>query len=129
MNLEADGIEVVAVGLDPPDRAAAHRRRDGLGMVLLADPDGQLARRFGLVHRRGLVHATVIVFGVPIGVPTGFRDLVIPTTLLIDEDGVIRWVDQASDYRIRSDEARIRAAIDMAFGDADVDQRDTGTST
>ena len=115
MNLQAEGIRIVAVSLDSPERAAAHRRRDDLRMVLLTDPERDLARRFGLLHRRGLVHTTVTIFGVPLGIPTGFRDLVIPTTLLVDEGGVIRWIDQTSDYRIRSDETRVRGAIESAF--------------
>ena len=129
MDLKADGILTVAISLDAPDRVAAHRRRDSLGMMLLSDADRRLTRRFGLLHRRGLVHATVTVFGIPIGVPTGFRDLVIPTTMLVDEAGVIRWIDQATDYRIRSDEARIRSAIAASFGEVDVDRPEPDPST
>ena len=111
-------IEVVAISSDRPDQTARHQRRDRLSLTLLADPEHRVIRQFGLLHRRGLIHATRTVFGVPIGVPTGYRRLAIPTTLLVDESGVIRWIDQARDYRVRSDDAVVRAAIASAFGDS-----------
>ena len=42
--------------------------------------------------------------------------MAIPTSLLIDERGVIRWIDQADDYRLRSGEQRVLEAIDGVFG-------------
>jgi hypothetical protein len=41
--------------------------------------------------------------------------MAIPTTLLVDEDGIVRWIDQADDYRIRSDTARVLTAAAEAF--------------
>jgi hypothetical protein len=31
-----------------------------------------------------------------------FRELVIPTSILIDAGGIVRWIDQASDFRQRA---------------------------
>jgi alkyl hydroperoxide reductase subunit AhpC len=101
--LDEFGVSVVAISPDSPESASAHRRRDGLTMTLLRDPELALIRRFGAVHRRGLVHSTFTVMGIPLGFPVGFRDLAIPTALLVDEAGIIRWIDQATDYRRRGD--------------------------
>lgn len=37
--------------------------------------------------------------------------LPIPTTILVDADGIVRWIDQAEDYMRRSDPERVLAAI------------------
>ena len=39
------------------------------------------------------------------------RSLAIPTTFLIDAEGSVRWIDQAEDYRVRSDAPRVLGAI------------------
>ena len=90
------GVKVVALSPDTPAQAAKHRTRDDLKCDLMCDPGLTVIRRFGLVDRRVLVHRMVGVFGLPLGIPTGLRKLAIPTTLLIDENGVVRWIDQAT---------------------------------
>jgi len=42
--------------------------------------------------------------------------MAIPTSLLIDEHGVIRWIDQSDDYRLRSSNERVLQAVREAFG-------------
>ena len=41
--------------------------------------------------------------------------MAIPTSLLIDENGVIRWIDQTDDYRLRSSNERVLKAVREAF--------------
>ena len=41
--------------------------------------------------------------------------LPIPTTILVDADGIVRWIDQATDYMRRSDPERVLAAIRAAL--------------
>lgn len=54
--------------------------------------------------------------GVPLGLaPFKFEAMAIPTTLLIDETGTIRWVDQTDDYRLRSSNQRVMEAVRAAF--------------
>ena len=38
-----------------------------------------------------------------------------PDTALIHENGVIQWIDQADDYRIRSNGDRVLQAVKSAF--------------
>ncbi|HEV2549386.1 MAG TPA: hypothetical protein VGU20_18860 [Stellaceae bacterium] len=56
-----------------------------------------------------------------------FRDLAIPTTLLLDEDGGVLWLEQTSDFRVRpqADALLAKARVllgkdDTAAGDCDV---------
>lgn len=114
--LAAWGIKVVALSRDTVEVAAAHHARDQLSMTLLADPEFQVIDALGLRHRKGIHFVTKDFLGLPMGYPAGFQDMAIPTTLLLDEAGVVRWIDQADDYRIRGDEARIVRACEQVFG-------------
>ncbi len=116
--LEQYGVKVVALSKDTPEIARAHRERDGLTYTLLTDPDLAAIKRFGLLHEAGLEFFTFWVGPIPLGWPTGFKQMAIPTTLLVDEEGVVRWIDQADDYRVRGDASRTEAALKATFGEA-----------
>lgn len=117
MGLHEQGITVVALSKDPPDRAAFQASRDSLQHVQLwSDADLSVIRQLGALHRGAIEFATWPILGVPLGVPTGFEAMAVPTTFLVDEDRILRWIDQDADYRQRGDEARVRAAIEQAFG-------------
>jgi peroxiredoxin len=116
--LERRGFEIVALSKDDVASASRHRQRDQLGFTLLADPGLDVIRAYGLVHHKAVEFSKLPVtfFGIPLGMYTGRRTMAIPTTLLVDEDGIVRWIDQADDYRLRGDAQRILDAIDAAFG-------------
>lgn len=111
-------VNIVAISCDSQQHVARHRERDGISFPLLSDPKLEIIRQFGLVHQKGLAFQTFNLLGVPLGWPTGFRRMAIPTTLLIDEQGMVRWIDQAEDYRQRGDETRISQALAEVFGEA-----------
>jgi peroxiredoxin len=112
------GVTVVALSKDSPEQAAAHRVRDELSFTLLADPDLAVIKRFGLLHEGAIVFRTFLIGGArfPLGWPIGFKQMAIPTTLLLDKDHIVRWIDQADDYRVRGDEQRTRQALLETFG-------------
>jgi len=96
--LDARGIALVAISADAPEQIRAGRAKHGAKATLLADPELAVTAQFGLVNRKGLA-------------PGGLRRLPVPTTLLIDADGIVRWIDQAADYAVRSHPDRVLAAI------------------
>jgi len=49
--------------------------------------------------------------------PPGLVGLPIPTTILIDADHNVRWIDQATDYQVRSAPERVRSALLDALGE------------
>ncbi|MCP4810336.1 MAG: redoxin domain-containing protein [Proteobacteria bacterium] len=116
--LDQHGVTVVAISKDTPALAAAHRVRDELTLTLLTDSDLDVIRAFGLLHEGAIEFRTFLVGGVrfPLGWPVGFKRMAIPTTLLLDEKRVVRWIDQADDYRVRGDEERTRAALAETYG-------------
>ncbi|MBW2448609.1 MAG: AhpC/TSA family protein, partial [Deltaproteobacteria bacterium] len=40
----------------------------------------------------------------------------IPTTYLVDGEGVVRWIDQSDNYQVRSQPSRVLGAIQEALG-------------
>lgn len=117
--LDRYGVTVVAISKDTPSQAAAHRARDGLTFPLLSDPELIAIQELGLLHEAGLEFRTFLVGGLrfPIGWPVGFQRMAIPTTLILDEDHVVRWIDQAEDYRVRGDAGRTAQALRDTFGE------------
>ena len=116
--LRAHGVRVIALSRDDVEQARRMHREEGLeSLTLLADPQLDVIRAFGLLHHKALVVSSPIlrVFGLPLGIPRGFETMAIPTTLLVDEQGIVRFIDQADDYRIRSDSARVQAALREVF--------------
>ena len=112
-------VSIIALSKDTPDEAAVHKSRDGLDFPLLSDPDLKIIRAYGLEHKKALgqtKNPKSTFGGIPLGTaPLNFQSMAIPTTILIDETGVIRWIDQSEDYRIRSDNKHIMEAVKAAF--------------
>ena len=75
---------------DPQD-PAADQRRDGLGFTLLCDPDLEVIRRYGVEHRRAfkVAGARVSLLGLSVGTRPSFATMAAPTTILVDERGVV----------------------------------------
>lgn len=90
---------MLAVSTDSPEQIAAGRARHGLAGVFLADPELRVIDRFGLRNLNTALR------------PAGVPGLPVPTTLLVDRDGVVRWKDQSRDYMQRSDPDVVRAAL------------------
>ena len=110
-------VRVIALSKDDEATARAHRERDDITFDLLSDPDLAIIRRFGLLHEGAVVFKTWFLVGrFPLGYPTGFKQMAIPTTLILDEEGIVRWIDQSDDYRLRGDRARTEQALAEVFG-------------
>ncbi len=115
--LQSYSLQTLAISKDTVAQAQQHRQRDGLTFPLLTDPELKIHRQFGLVHQNGLEFKTFFMLGIPLGWPVGFRRMAIPTTFLVDAQGIIRWIDQADDYRLRGNRERIEQALQQVFGE------------
>ena len=111
--LQAHGVTLVALSKDDVADAARHKQRDGLTFTLLADPKLDVIRQFGVEHHKAVEFSKggFSLLGIPLALVPELKTMAIPTTLLVDADGVIRWIDQTDDYRLRSANDRVLAAI------------------
>ena len=118
--LEKRGVKIIALSKDIPSQAELNKTRDGLDFELLSDPDLTVIRKYGVEHHKALGQTRnpkSTFGGLALGLaPFKIESMAIPTTLLIDETGVIRWIDQTDDYRLRSSTDRVMAAVKEAFG-------------
>lgn len=116
--LAEHGVEVIALSKDTPQDARFHRERDGLSLQLLSDPKLDVLKDYGAEHHKAVEFSTgkFTIMGVPLALVPSFKSMAIPTTILIDEHGKIRWIDQAEDYRIRSAEDRVLTEVRRVFG-------------
>lgn len=105
---------MVAISTDSPEQIRAGKERHGAQAILLADPDLRVTRALGLENTALAVK------------PPGLPGLPIPTTVLVDANHVVRWIDQAADYQVRAAPERIRAALVEALGPAAVSRSGRG---
>jgi len=120
-DLAGYGIHIIALSADQVADANAHRKRDGLSLNLLSDPELTVIRQYGIEHIQALagVSSTIKnVLGLPFPISMERRSIAIPTSLLADERGVIQWIDQSEDYRLRADSHLLMAQVTKAFGDS-----------
>jgi peroxiredoxin len=85
------------VSVDPP--ATSRRLRDRLKsrFTFLADPEGALLDELGVRHRAGRNDGV---------------DIAYPTAVLVDAEGVVRWIFQSGTYLERARAEQIFAAIE-----------------
>ena len=102
--LRALGLKLVAVSHDSVRELRQFKGRHGWDMTLVADPDLEIIRRYNLQNHNFT----------PKGGP--FRDMAIPATILIDADGKVLWMSQASDFRVRPHPAKVLADVRAVLG-------------
>ena len=95
-------MKILTVSTDTPEELARGHQRHGLGATLLSDRTLEVTDRFGL--RNEGIHS-----GSP--PPLGPKALPVPTSLLIDSMGLVRWMDQSKNYQRRSDPDYVLAAL------------------
>ena len=84
--------------MSPDPNAQSHEmaQRLHLGYRFVADPDLAVTRRYGLVHARGGQHG---------------EDVPIPTTVVLDRDGVVRWLWISNNFQVRPDPDEVLRAV------------------
>jgi len=102
--LDALGVTIVTVSPDTVEETARLKSKLGLAMTMLSDESLAVADLYNLRHEQG--------FAPTPGKRGILRPLAIPTAILVDREGIVRWIDQTNDYRIRSDPDRVVAAVE-----------------
>ncbi len=108
-DFEALGIKLVAVSSDRVDELRPFKRTHNWAIRLVADPGLAIHRLYNVQQRNFTPRRNP------------FRDLAIPTTILIDRDGRVRWLEQAVDFRVRPQAAMVLAKITALLSAIDLD--------
>ena len=96
--LDARGIQIVTVSGDSSEDIKKGRHKHGIRATMLADPELLVTTLYGLRNEKNIS-------------PSGIAALPIPTTILVDANGIVRWIDKSKDYQQRSDPGPVLAAI------------------
>lgn len=99
---------MVAVSPNTVEQADTMRTAHGISIHQIADPDLDIIDLYGVRHPNALAVD-------PSDDRKSRRALAVPTAILIDASGIVRWIDQTGDYRVRSDGKRVLSAVKKAL--------------
>ncbi|MEV6610338.1 peroxiredoxin-like family protein [Kutzneria sp. NPDC051319] len=113
--LTARGATLVALSPQKPDGSLSMRETNALTYAVVSDPGNQIAGKLGI-----LTAPTDAAVGAQkaLGMDLtsinadGTVALPMPTTVVLDADGVIRWIDVHPNYTTRTEASEILAALD-----------------
>jgi peroxiredoxin len=112
--LRERGVALVAVSPQRPDGSLTMRERHALTYAVVSDPGNQLAHGLGVVHvPPGEALAAAASLGLDLAAVNedGTAAVPMPTVVLVDAGGTIRWLDVHPDYTGRTEPAEILAAV------------------
>ena len=97
-------MQLVTLCTDTPEKIKAGMDKHGVKATMLSDRDLSVTRQYGLENQAPKIK------------PPGVPGLPIPTTILVDREGTVRWIDQSEDHTVRSQPDRVLAALAEALG-------------
>jgi peroxiredoxin len=115
--LEARGVVLIAVSPQKPDGALSVTEKDELTFAVLSDPGNQLGGQLGiLMAPDDDVRAAQLQLGLTVADTNadGTDTLPMPTVVIVDAAGTIRWIDVHPDFTTRTEPGEILAAIDAS---------------
>jgi peroxiredoxin len=113
--LKQRGIALVAVSPQKPDGSLTTREKNDLRFAVLSDPGNQLAGAAGIVTAPSTeARAAQLELGLDLEQVNADATtaLPMPTTLIVEPDLTVRWVDVHPDYTTRSEPTAILEALD-----------------
>jgi len=113
--LEDRGYAMIAVSPQKPDGSLTAAETNELTYTVVSDPGNQLASALGILTAPSAEAAAAQQkLGLDLGEynADGGLTLPMPTTVVVDATGVIRWIDVHPNYTTRSEVPDILAAVD-----------------
>jgi peroxiredoxin len=109
------GFELIAVSPQKPDGSLTSAQSNELTFTVASDPGNEIAAAVGIMSDPSPDSvAAQIKLGLDLAEVNadGERTLPMPTVIVVDAAGVIRWIDVHPNYTSRSEVADILAAVD-----------------
>jgi peroxiredoxin len=108
------GATLVGVSPQVPGKLRDIKERHNLDFAIATDTDNALARRFGILYSFDEASRRIsLESGSPIGevTGTGTWELPMPTAVVIDRSGTVRFADVSPDWLVRTEPTDIIAAV------------------
>lgn len=112
--LAAHDIPLLAISPQKPDGSLTTQQQNELTFTVLSDPGNQIATALGVLTYPGeAARAAALTLGVDPSEANadGTHGLPMPTVVVVDGTGIIRWIDVHPDYTTRTEVADIIAAL------------------
>ena len=109
------GFELIAVSPQKPDGSLTMAETNNLTFSVVSDPGNELASALGILTEptpEAVAAQAKLGFDLVDQNSDGTRTVPLPTTVVVDSEGVIRWIDVHPNYAVRSEVPEILAAVD-----------------
>jgi peroxiredoxin len=109
------GVGLIAVSPQTADGSLSTQEKHELTFAVLSDPGNQVAKALGiLTGPTEEARAAQLQLGLDLTAVNadGTTGLPMPTTVIVDADRVVRWIDVHPDYSTRSEPEQILAELD-----------------
>lgn len=114
--LDKRGVALVAISPQKPDGSLSMQEKNELSFTVLSDPGNQVAVGLGvLTAPTENARAAQRVLGLDLSAANadGTYGVPMPTVVLVDAAGTIRWIDVHPDYTTRTEVAEIVDALSV----------------
>jgi peroxiredoxin len=111
------GVTLIAISPQKPDGSLSTQETNELSFTVLSDPGNQIAASLGILTSPtdgALLSQRQLGLELAERNADGTAALPMPTTVLLDADGVIRWIDVHPDYTTRTEPWQILDAVSAA---------------
>jgi peroxiredoxin len=113
--LAGKGVALVAISPQKPDGSLSAQEKNALTFTVLSDPGNTIANRLGVMTAPSEdAQAAQRAIGLDLrdANADGTYGLPMPTVIIVDQAGVIRWIDVHPNHTTRTEVADILAALD-----------------
>ncbi|MFE3169264.1 peroxiredoxin-like family protein [Streptomyces sp. NPDC059224] len=117
--LNERGVALIAVSPQKPDGSLTIAEAHDLSYAALSDPGSVLGHALGIVTRpneRSQQAQASLGLDLTEVNADGTVDIVMPTVVVVDAEGVVRWIDVHPDYTTRTEPAEILKALSETLG-------------
>jgi peroxiredoxin len=113
------GIPLVAISPQTPDGSLSTQETKELTFTVLSDPGNQIAGQLGILTAPSDgARAAQLQLGLDLAKVNadGTTTLPMPTVVIVDSAGVIRWIDVHADYTTRTEPDQVLRAVAQTIG-------------
>lgn len=117
--LAEQGVGLIAVSPQKPDGSLSMQDTNELTFGVVSDPGNQIAGQLGILTAPTEdARNAQAALGLDLAAVNadGTRTIPMPTVVIVDDAGTIRWIDVHPDYTKRSEPADILAAVAATIG-------------
>ena len=117
--LAAEGVALIAVSPQTPDGSLTMLETNELSYAVLSDPGNHIAGQLGILTAASDgARASQAALGIDVakGNADGTDTVPMPTVLVVDAAGIIRWIDVHPNYGTRTEPAQILEAVSATTG-------------